>query len=766
MIERIKSIKNIGTYENSGNGRIELDRFSYIYAANTYGKTTFCDIIRSLKTLDCSYILKRRRIGIKPTEKCEVDFTISGKNVRFDGSAWNIPADADIGKNIEVFDVNFVEENVFTNGVIEHKNKENLTNFILGERSVESVKILSELENTLSQKKEELDILKSSLEKNLRDISYDTIRKIPYDENFKDKESLLISIQEALKEKTKQRSNINDIKKMPNISLLSIDYNLLKNIAKEVKEICGVVIDIDLTKLLKDINKFKEETPNLSDSWIKEGVKIKTDKCPFCGEDIAQNKRVKIYSEYFSESIVALLDRVENAQSNVMRHYRNGGISALIKKIRQQTKSISQYALHDECEIIEKALDEISELDIRLGTAIDISRDELYSALNGKLQTFTCCNYDFNNTDVAIKVIEELESKVSSLNERISAINISFEEFKNSLTLESIDNKIKVLNSEYNDANLILIRGMQNDAIRRSIQLEEHITEIRKKIKDMRNKIDDSESKFLDTYFAEIQAIYKKLGSENYRLEREAPPRGKKKVYGIKVFFKDNLVDQNRFCLSESDKRALALSIFLAKIKVDKNPNAILVLDDPITSFDQDRMRLFALLLQELSKSCFAQVILLMHYENFFRVINTFTTENKSILQIKKDKDNHIFVPLSIDDIIFKDNYEALLDKIIRFINADINDISENDVRILFEKYLHMYYAYETSKTCELKGKSLHDFITILAKNEYLSSECKDELLDRLRFLNDSSHSFSCYTEEEKRSFVKEAYTCLHNLHK
>ena len=82
-----------------------------------------------------------------------------------------------------------------------------------------------------------------------------------------------------------------------------------------------------------------------------------------------------------------------------------------------------------------------------------------------------------------------------------------------------------------------------------------------------------------------------------------------------------------------------------------------------------------------------------MHYENFFRVINDFTIENKAILQIKKDKDNHLFVPLSSDDIIFKDNYEALLDKIIRFINADINDISENDVRILFEKYLHMYYA-------------------------------------------------------------------------
>lgn len=36
----------------------------------------------------------------------------SRKNIRFDGNAWIITSDADICKNIEVFDVNFVEENV------------------------------------------------------------------------------------------------------------------------------------------------------------------------------------------------------------------------------------------------------------------------------------------------------------------------------------------------------------------------------------------------------------------------------------------------------------------------------------------------------------------------------------------------------------------------------------------------------------------------------------------------------------------------------
>lgn len=58
QITRIKQIKNIGTYRDSSNGRIQLKPFTFIYAANTYGKTTFCDIMRSLKTKMSSLTIK------------------------------------------------------------------------------------------------------------------------------------------------------------------------------------------------------------------------------------------------------------------------------------------------------------------------------------------------------------------------------------------------------------------------------------------------------------------------------------------------------------------------------------------------------------------------------------------------------------------------------------------------------------------------------------------------------------------------------------
>ena len=74
-LERIRKINNIGTYEKAGNGQIALKPFTYIYASNTYGKTTFCDILRSLKENDISIINNRKTIGCRETDKCIVEFT-------------------------------------------------------------------------------------------------------------------------------------------------------------------------------------------------------------------------------------------------------------------------------------------------------------------------------------------------------------------------------------------------------------------------------------------------------------------------------------------------------------------------------------------------------------------------------------------------------------------------------------------------------------------------------------------------------------------
>ena len=764
-ITRIKQINNIGTYKNSGNGRINLKPFTFIYAANTYGKTTFCDIMRSLKTNDISYINNRRRIGIKDSEKCLVSLTIDNDNIDYDGEKWIVPVGNNIRNYLEIFDISFVNENVFTNFKIEHKNKESFTSFILGERGVELAKTLAYLEQTLSDKEQEFKENKAKLDKKLKDIAFDDIKKQKYNDNFKDTECLLISVAEEIKKLSNQLSEIDKIKSIKKIDSINVDQSKLRELINTTKEICAFKHDIDLTQLKKRVEDIREETAGLSDQWYKDGIKSIKTKCPLCGNIITDNERIKILSEYFSEIIITFLDKVEKCQNEIIRNFKERSIASNLIKFAQQKDLIMPYfnGNSDLPSALNESFKQLTKIANDISSFVEKSKEELESNLLIKLSSVNKVDFEFSKSATLLTYLDEMDSILSIMNEQINDFNQNFKEYQEKLSNEYLLSEISKHKSEFSRYNLIVLRGQYNEEIDSLIQIEGHIKELKDKIKVTKTKFDSQQEDFLNKYFADIQQIYSKLGSENYRIERETTSRGKKKVYGVKIYFRDKLIDETRFCMSESDRRALALSVFLAKIKIDNNPNSILILDDPVTSFDKDRMRNFISIINELKSNCFGQLIILMHYENFFRLI-TKATEDKTLIKLVRDKDDHVFNEIYEDDDMFSNEYENALNHIIKFINAESNCIKENDVRIFFEKYLHNYYAYEISKNPSIKGGRLHDFILGLEKEKLISTATKEDLILKLKFLNDSSHSFTDYPIEDQRSFVKDIYFSLHNL--
>lgn len=764
-ITRIKQIKNIGTYKDSGAGRIELKPFTFIYAANTYGKTTFCDIIRSLKTNDISYINNRRRIGIKDTEKCLVSLTIDGNNVNYDGIQWIKPMNIDFQTNIEVFDINFVNENVFTNFKIEHKNKESFTSFILGERGVELIQTLEEFEKTLYDKEQKLKEDKQKLEKLLNNCSYDIIKRQPYKDDFKDIDCLLFSFADNIKKLTRQLSEIEKIKKLEKIDNVVIDFSNILQIIKQVQEICNFRLDIDLKQLKNKIEIIKKDIPTLTDQWIKEGIKISKDKCPLCGNDITNNERIKVLSEYFSETIINLLDQIEKCHNDILKKFNCKNFFNCIVKCTQQKNPISSY-YNIQTDLNKKAdtiLDELTNKATIINQLVDDAKEELLDNLSSKMSSVNKTEFDFSRSTILIDTFNKINALLEDLNKATKIINEDFEQYQNKLSNEYLLKEIEKNQKEYDKNNLLFQRGKYNEEINSLIQTEDHIKELKTKIKETRATIDLQQEEFLNKYFEKIQSIYSKLGGDNYRIEREATSRGKKKVYGVKIYFMGKLIDETRFCMSESDRRALALSVFLAKIQVDNNPNLIMLLDDPVTSFDQNRMRNFIDIINILNKECCEQIIILMHYESFFRLAAK-AIDDKTLIKIVREKDNHAFCEIDENDDMFSSEYEQALRHIVQFIQAETNTIKENDVRIFIEKYLHNYYAYEIAKQPSIKGARLHDFILGLEKEKLISTQEKETLLLKLKFLNDSSHSFTDYPIEEQRSFIEDVYTTLHNL--
>lgn len=467
MIERIKYFKNIGAYEDSGNARIKFKPFTFIYAANTYGKTTFCDIFRSLKTGDAFYINKRRKIDAKPTEICEVDLTIDGKNVKFEHGNWSIPNGIQIKDNLEIFDVNFVDEN-FTNFEIMHKNKENLTSFILGERSVELIDRLKRQEEALADKNTLKESLRIFLTKHITADVYDAVINEEYNDAFKDFESLMISSKAEIDKLNVQIDEIDKIKRIAKIDLPQIDYSNLLSYIAQVKDLCLYVCKIDLTKLKEQMDEIKNENPNISETWIKEGIKYSSNNCPFCGAELKDSKRVQVFSDYFSEQVLAFIDKVEVIQGQVARNFRVASFSKMLMNIIEQKRKMCQYIACKEFDEFDELIESIQNVTEEIEKLVFETKDELEKNISLKLQSFTSVDFSFFKADELEKQTLTLKPTITSLITCIGKINDKFLAYQRDLTKESILSRIKSLEIECKKANIILLRGMYDDEIKKS----------------------------------------------------------------------------------------------------------------------------------------------------------------------------------------------------------------------------------------------------------------------------------------------------------
>ena len=158
-IKSIKKIENIGRFIECSGADFRFEKLTFIYGLNTLGKTTLVDIFQSLKDNDSNRIFLRKTIPNKQSKQ-KIIFSIkenekpSEKDLQFKNEGWE---QNELSKYLEVFGHDFIHKNLFTGLSIERENKENFTQFVLGE---EGVKIVYEIESnkkTLNEKNRDKD---------------------------------------------------------------------------------------------------------------------------------------------------------------------------------------------------------------------------------------------------------------------------------------------------------------------------------------------------------------------------------------------------------------------------------------------------------------------------------------------------------------------------------------------------------------------------------------------------------------------------------
>ena len=779
-IKRIKEIINVGTYKNFvTGGDKQFEELTLVYGLNTFGKTTLIDIFQSLKYNNPSLINNRKTIP-NVNEDQKIILSVSEKNgkeekISFRNSMWN---KSNFSDKIEIFGENFIDINVFTHSIIERDNKENFTDFILGQLGVNKAKKIEEKKIRLRKNNSDLKnftplFVKDKSTKEIDDFTNYSVEEF----DFEDIKKQLIEKETELQEEEKRLSNPQKIIDMPQPNELEIKkIDILDNI-KKINFVLGKdysnIKDETLKKLNNHINiNFSDSSG--AEQWIRKGLEYtKDDNCPYCGQNLQNAKDlIDVYDKFFDKSynefINTISSTLEDNISNVekMHFDYTKDLQEELLKVKDYIPLIKDNNFKDKAndfEIIKNNLNE-NQLEAEKNKITEDLKEKIDS--KNKIPYKKVTIYNFEEFKKSINsYIAKLEEAKAIIKEIIKII----ENFKNEYKSGAKSDKINFLKIIINGFKYKKARFEQDNDCKNYRGLENEIGDLEKEISSLEKQLDKEQSEYLKKYFEKINKFFKDLGSEDFKLEKEGTRRGIKPVYSLRVKYKGQIIsnEELKTVFSSSDRRALALSIFLAKVDLkEKNikKRTIVILDDPITSFDENRITNTINLLSG-SLNNLDQMIITTHYPNFLRRFYEINKDNKSevkLLEIKKN-DKTSSIDNGEKNKFILNEYDFAFNEIYDFINKK----NQNDIRTKLRTFFTNYLKETPKKQIRdssIRFDNLGDFIKELFNKKIINEEVKKQLLEFKDSLNPDSHIFTTNNIEDVRSFASKMMEFLYSI--
>ncbi len=780
MIARIKEITNIGTFVNFTNGAsCGFEKLTFVFGLNTYGKTTLSDIFQSLKSNNPSTISSRKSIPVQTVQQKVVlcQKNTSESDVTFLGNSWS---PNELCGDLEVFGTDFIHKNLFTGLTIERGNRENFTQFVLGEQGVKLASEIAAKRKSLGDKKRMLHTLipQFVLEKNDIEIQ----KFLSFSIEGVDQSNLNESLLQASAEFKNENERLKAPQKIlaiqepedyvtPNIALLINFESINRLLQQDYSDIQDNILQEFTSHLAQN---FSDQ--NGAERWVNEGKHYCKDegKCPFCGQilDSSSKKLIEVYHSYFnpaySDFITKIFDGLNSKLSDIENEYfiqtsilqPTLTTSNLYKDlIKERTFEIKLRELNEK--LLSLNEDTFNSIKAELLKEAKIKIEEKKKSPHKKIEIIKLDQLA-NKISVYKVNLSEIKVIVSSLREHITA----FKKPYNDVTTLKI--KISSLNSLIEKLSYTKARIEQENACNIYLKAQEEISSIEKSIVIMQEKLKTDQSKYLNGYFSQIDDLFKKLGSKNYKLEMLTDNTGHMPVYSLKVKFRNIEISnaQLNSVFSESDRRALALSIFWAKINLknaaDKS-KTIIILDDPITSFDDNRITISINLFKE-SLDVISQMIILTHYTHFIRRFCEITKQSQittKFIKISQNSSTSYLESIERDELSEND-YTKVFYKIYGYINRKHNDSIKSDLRPFLENlYLPTVYAKQISDK-NVDCSSLENMIDGIFDDAIV----KAKLHTFRTTLNPDSHLFTSNNDEDVRNFAGEMIDYLFSINR
>ena len=696
MLRKVIRIRNIGKFRKfDAAGDVEFRPLTLIFAENARGKTTLCDILRSLKTNSPDYICGRHTLD--SSEDSEVKILFEDGVVTYQNGTWS-----ESHPEIEIFDTTFVHENVYAGDYVDHEHKRNLYRVIVGEEGVHLARKVDELDKKIRESDSVISERRSDLKALIPEsISIDTFLELSDDERIDER----IRDAETEIEAVDRADEIHRKSELESIQLPELPSDFVQLLSTKLEDITLQAETIVRTHLAQKTHRARE-------TWLSEGLGyIRDNNCPFCGQSLDSSDIIQHYRTYFGQSYKGLMSRVESLRQRVELMYSEG-TTFRIKQIVSRNQDLFEFWLQF----------------VSLEPLV-LDLDQIIEALKG----FTDCALNLIKKKLGLILepvqlgtsfsekqsqFEDAKSQVRTYNERVAAINALIRAKKSEIQkadLSELKSKLKRLSAtkiRYEEEGKSACEQYQA-ALDEKKQLQEEKNQAK-------DQLDTYSSLVLQKFENRINRLLEIFGAsfrigDTRRQYLGGRPSSTYQVVinGIGVELGDSSTNISKPCfrntLSAGDRSTLALAFFIAKLELDPDLDSkILFLDDPFSSQDRSRSTCTQQQICRLSEKC-KQTIVLSHEPKFLRRIwDAVERSRVRSLQLTRIGENSTVNPWDIEDDTRGDYFQKL--SILKaFTDEGTGDPRQvaQTIRPVLEEYLRFNWPGKFQDT-----EWLGDFLT------------------------------------------------------
>lgn len=619
MINNIKSISNLGIYKDyKADSKLQnFNKYNLFYGWNGSGKTTISRLFR---------IVEKKEI---PIEYDNIKF-----NIETDSQKYSEKNYKNINENVFVFNEEFIEENINWDESInkilllsEDKIKETKEYTLIKENINGNEKTGTKgLNKVYLEEKDKLDsenkIIEDSyskIAKNIKinfqaidstDREYSSLNKTKIQNILDNQEKLAEIIDNNQTEeeinnlitavKNEKKETIKYVKKEIEMEEFTILYN-------KIRETLSKIVTARVIERLK-------ENDDIS-SWVNRGLelnkKYNNEFCEFCGNPLSRT-RIEELENHFNDEVSKIKNELEEL-SKKLEIYRINQNDIIIDKNLFYKENISNVD-----ELNTNIIEEVSKLD----TIIKSLKDSIEEKINNPFKKVEVEEIDraktiidsYNNyINIQDKYVKETNEKTNNFEKQVKEIKKKLANYylKNEFQDEDIINKKEQYKK--NKEKVDKIKAELDSKLHRLNELESALS---------------NESLGAEKFNEKLKVF---LGYDELRLEFN------KELKGYEILRKSTNSKAHK--LSEGEKTAIAFVYYLTKLKENGNKieDSIIVIDDPISSFDNNKLFSAYSCIKYEFDDC-KQIFILTHNFNFFKLMRDWIQTKKEKIEGKTEK--------------------------------------------------------------------------------------------------------------------------------